>query len=208
MVKGIPPGFISIKDAAEKSKGVMDYCFFEDYISLVDTDGDIVGGAMVNDKSFIVQYQGEYYVNEKKYMESMEIAKISPEQRRKKYSLEDAIEMRGIGEDIYTMNIVLFDSKKKDDTTTYTIKYNITSNHEISDSADKRRTPYINIMEADDGVIYTDLNYIDIETTNTNTETVLISIDITRNAKLETITFISPDFPWLDYIIYVDLNVL
>ena len=190
LVYEIPSGFINLKDATEKTKGVMEYIFFEDYFSLVDIDGSSVGGAMVNDSSYIVQYQGEYYVNEEKFLEALEIATVSPEQRKKRYSLDDTIEMRGAGETIYTVRITVFDSIKKDDVTTYTIKYSV-----ASDTDENGREPIIKYIETKDGIGSTLYNDNDSGT---------VTFDVNKNRELDTIYFYSPDFPWFDYIIAVD----
>jgi len=187
----LPDGFIRLYDAAEKAEGVMSYSFFEDYFSLIDIDGHSVGGSLVTDSSLLVRYQDEYYVNEEKFLEAMEIAKVSPEQRRKRYSLEDAIEMRGIGETIFIVKIVTFDSVKKDDVRTYTIKHSITVN-----TTEFGRKPFINYVTTEDGITLTTYNdYIDTDT---------VIFDMSKDSEIDTITFLSPDFPWFDYIISVD----
>ena len=139
--KGKPTGFISLKEAAEKAKGVMEYSFLEEYLSFVDNDGYSVGGGLVTDRSFLITYQGEYYVNEEKFLQSLSVAAISPEQRRKRYGLEDTIEMRGAGDTIYTVKINAFDSVKKDDVTTYTIEYSVVANTTMEE-----RVPFINVI--------------------------------------------------------------
>jgi len=71
----LPKGFINLQYAIESANGVIKYIFFEEYISLVDREGSSVGGSLVRDRSFIVDYRGEYYVNAEKYNAALEKAK-------------------------------------------------------------------------------------------------------------------------------------
>ena len=205
MIEDLPLGFVNLDDAAASAEGIMTYSFFEEYFSLVDMDGYSVGGSLVTDSSLIIRLQGQYYVNEGKFLDALEVAKISPEQRRKRYSPDGAIEVRGAGDSIYFVEITAIDSTRINDATTYTIKYTITS-----DVADSGQKPLISDIDAKDGVSYSVLGEIDPETLSTAivanrvVETLVLSVDIMRSSEIDTITFLSPDFPWLVYIIAVD----
>ena len=71
----LPDGFINLHEATENANGVMKYIFFEEYISLVDIEGNSVGGSLVRNRKFIVSFQGEYYINAEDYYTALEKAK-------------------------------------------------------------------------------------------------------------------------------------
>jgi hypothetical protein len=57
----LPSGFVNLQEATENTNGILEYIFFEEYISLIDMNGESVGGSLVRDKKFIISYRGEYY---------------------------------------------------------------------------------------------------------------------------------------------------
>ena len=72
----LPNGYIHLQESIENTEGVMKYVFFEEYISFVDIEGNSVGGALVRNRSFIIEYHGEYYVNENEFKIALEKARI------------------------------------------------------------------------------------------------------------------------------------
>jgi hypothetical protein len=70
----LPNGFVNLQEATENTKGTMEYMFFEEYISLIDENGVSVGGALVRDRSFIINYRGKYYVNAEKFYSALDKA--------------------------------------------------------------------------------------------------------------------------------------
>lgn len=70
----LPNGFVSLQDAVDNTNGVVEYVFFEEHISLVDKNGNSIGGALVRDRSFIVNYRGVYYINAEKFYFALEKA--------------------------------------------------------------------------------------------------------------------------------------
>lgn len=81
-VSALPDDFVNLQEATEATTGLMSCVFFEEYVGLVDMNGDELIGTAVKDRSFIVDYKGEYYVSAEKYYEALERAEQTQTQGR------------------------------------------------------------------------------------------------------------------------------
>jgi hypothetical protein len=77
----VPTGFISLNEAINNMKGTLRYVTWESQISFLDADNITIYQTGFENRDFIVEYQGDYYVNEQKYLELVEVAKTTMEQR-------------------------------------------------------------------------------------------------------------------------------
>jgi len=190
VVRQVPKGFIYLEKGDNNWKNGLHYVFWETQISFVDAGRICIYQTSVKNSEFIVQYKGDYYVNEEKLSELMDIAAISIETRHMTYSLEDVVEIRGAGRAVYTVRITALESNKIDSVTTYKINYVVTSN-----VIENEYASLFAFVETEDGVKYSMFDFIDTET---------VSIDITQNRKMDAIVFISPDYPGLTYKVVVN----
>lgn len=76
----LPAGFINLRDAVEEAQGIIKEQFFEEYVSLIDKSGFSVGGSLVRDRTFIVDYYGVYYINAEKFYSALEKAERGKEE--------------------------------------------------------------------------------------------------------------------------------
>lgn len=194
MVLKIPSGFVHLQSNLKNGLSVMP---FETQIAFLDADGVGIYQTGFKNSDFIVKYKGEYYVNEEKLLELIDIAAISPEQRRKIYNLSDEVEVRGAGETIYIIKIISLEIGEtepyyEDALTTYNIKYAVTSN-----IAENEQIRLISSVETEYGVVYDSLNFIDAET-------ISVKIRARGNDKIKVIILKSPDYPGLTYKVAVD----
>ena len=195
----IPNGFVNLREATENTNGVMQYGFFETLFAILDADGNSIYNTVLNNSDFIVKYKGDYYVNEEKYSEMVEIAAISPEQRRKTYSLSDEVKVRGAGETVYTVKITALEHVGtqpiyQNNLTTYEIKY-------TASSAIPENTDWIirGMVETNTDTRYDIFDFVD-----TGEGTAVVNIEIRENEKIKAIVLISPDYPGLIYRIIIE----
>lgn len=65
-VDRVPEGFVAVEELEALSGGELRCLFWENQISVLRGDGtNCIFQTEINDKSFIVQYNGEYYINQK-----------------------------------------------------------------------------------------------------------------------------------------------
>ena len=194
-VDEIPDGFIPLGNANDDLGNGLHYIPWASMLAFLDIEGVVVYSVGLGNREFIVQYNGVSYVNEKKLLELIELAAIAPEQRRKIYSMEDAVEIRGSGDTAYTLKIdsvELVETKPGDDRyrTTYAIKYTLTSN-----TNEELRYCFITNVETNDGKKY---NVANSENTG------IMSIAISKDTKITAVIAQSPYSPGLTYRIVVE----
>lgn len=194
MVLKIPSGFVELQSNLKNGLSILP---FETQIAFLDADEVGIYQTSFKNSDFIVKYKGEYYVNEEKFLEVVEVAAISPEQRRMVYNLGDEVEIRGASATLYFVKIISLEAGETepyytDTLTTYNIKYAVTSN-----VAESEQTKLFSSVETEYGVAYDSLDFIDAET-------VSVKIRARGNDKIEAIILRSPEYPGLTYRIVVD----
>lgn len=193
MVLRVPAGFVHLQSNLKNGLNVMP---FETQIAFLDADGVGIYQTGFKNSDFIVKYNGEYYVNEEKLLELVDIAAISPEQRFKVYDLGDEIEIRGAGATLYMAKIISLETGEtepyfEDTLTTYSIKYTLTSN-----ATESKNITLNASIETTLGVEYSNLDFND-------TGTMSVKIRDRNNDRIEAIILKSPEYPGLTYRIVV-----
>ena len=79
-VEAIPDGFISMSSANENAAGLLRYRFFETLVWIESAEGTELDYTLVSDMSFIVSYNGAFYVNEQRYLDAL--SRATEEQKR------------------------------------------------------------------------------------------------------------------------------
>jgi len=189
MVLKIPSGFVHLHSNLRNGLNIMP---FETQITFLDADGVGIYQTGFKNSEFIVKYKGEYYVNEERLLELIDVAAISPEQRHQTYNVGDTVEIRGTGETIYYVQIIsLKDVATEpfydDILTMYYITYSLTSN-----TNEKELRYFYPIVETKQGVSYSELDFI-------NAETVSVKIRARGADGIGAIVLKSPDYPGLSY---------
>ena len=77
VVKKIPIGFVHLPREEDAWGNGMRYVPFESYIFFVDADGNNIYQTSYRNSDFIVKYNNEYYVNEAKILELIDIVNAS-----------------------------------------------------------------------------------------------------------------------------------
>ena len=203
VVRQVPSGFISLKEACDSTEGALRYVFWETQLSFLDADDKCIYQTNVNNSDFIVKYRGENYINEEKILELIEIAIIAPEIRRKTFGVGEMIEILGAGETMFTVLVKAVEigdtvnSGYAYDLTTFYIKYSFQSNIYKDERLDFN---FIRTVITKEGVSYSNLNYIDIE----DERIAVVTIRDRGNSDIELIILGSPDFSGLEYTVLVD----
>ena len=73
VVRKIPLGFVHLSREEDAWGNGMHYIPFESFIFFVDADGNNLYQTSYRNKDFIVKYNNEYYVNEAKILELIDI---------------------------------------------------------------------------------------------------------------------------------------
>jgi len=195
----VPPGFTHMEKGGESWENGLRYVFWEGVISFLDADGITIYQTLLTNSDFIVKNKDEYYINEEKFLELTDIAAISCETRRRVYHFEDAVEIRGAGDTIYTVKIVALETGATRPTyqhglTTYEIEYTASCNN-------PENVDWIirGAVETNTETRYSDFAFLD-----TAKETLAVQVEIRGNETIEAIVLKSPDYPGLSYRITVD----
>ena len=77
-VREIPLGFVRLPERSDLDNGLR-YIPWETQIAFLDSDGNCIYQTEFNNSKFIVKYQDEYYVNEEKLLELINIAGLQYE---------------------------------------------------------------------------------------------------------------------------------
>ena len=191
VVREVPDGFVHLQN---NLKNGMRTVGFESRITFMDADGNSFFSTGFGYSDFIVRYNNEYYVNEEKLLELIEVAGIVSEQRHKTYNLGDFIEVRGAGETVYTVQIISVEAGAtepfaNDILTTYNIKYYMSSNASGYEHI-------ISMVETKQRVEYSSFDYID-------SENIGVKIRLRGDDTIEAIILSSPTFPGLIYRVVV-----
>ena len=198
-VREIPQGFISLKKYEEMGLRWMP---FETQITFLDAEDIGIYSTGFDNSDFIVKYNGEYYVYEKKLSEIIEVATIAPEQRRKTYSLNEPVYIRGASKTVYTVKIkaveageAVEDENKSYKLIPYQIRYVVSSNAPDDELTNNN---FICLVETKDGATGNIFDYIDAGSER------IVSFSIREDKKLGSIILISPEYPGLTYRVVVD----
>lgn len=62
-VNRVPPNFIALENVFDLSNGMLNYVFWENQISFFLEEDVCIYQTEVNDKDFIIKYEGKYYIN-------------------------------------------------------------------------------------------------------------------------------------------------
>jgi len=81
VVGEIPSGFIHLPKGGGNWDNGLHYVSWETQISFLDANGACIYQTGFDNSDFIVKYKKEYYINEEKFLELMEIASSSAEQK-------------------------------------------------------------------------------------------------------------------------------
>ena len=147
-VSVLPEGFIRLKKETELPNG-LSYIFWETQLSFLDAEGKGFYSTAIINIDFIVEYENNYYVNEDKLDELIEVAAMIPATRNQIFHLGDAVTIRGTGEAVYVVKITEIEDNVTDNDKTYTIKYTVNSN-----VAYKENTKFVTSVETKDGINY------------------------------------------------------
>ena len=158
-------------------------------IVFLDADEVCVYQESYDNSGFIVEQEGEYYVNEETFLEIMDLASIAPIVRREIYHIGDAVEIHGAGETMSIVKITSFEAIETGDVTTYTIKYSVSSN---SIRNEYKSFDFFHSVETKDGVSASASdNVFDFVGTDT------VVVEVPKSRKLDAIVLTSPDYPGL-----------
>ena len=186
VVSEIPSGFTRLPEGGLKGNDLR-YVTWESQISFLDADGICIYQTGFHNSDFILKYKDEYYVNEKKYSELVEIAAFSPEQRCHTYSLGDTIEIRGEGKSYY-VSIISLERRKLSKNNPYaTIDITFSA---ITHLDEIELNSIFATIETTDGVFYNGFEFINSRTAR---------IEIRDEHKLAAIVLKSPEYPVISY---------
>jgi hypothetical protein len=194
-IQEIPYGFVQLGYTLRNGLRSLPW---ESNIVFLDSDDINIYQTGLENSDFIVSYKDEYYVNEEKLLELEKIAAIAPEQRKKTYGLEDVVEIKGIDETVYTVQItsieaIATEADAFDNYTTYNIKCSVSSNT----GAPEPISNLLQELETEGGVKY-DFKFLD----DTTAQTVIRERG--GSDKIKSFTFKHPKYSALTYKIMVN----
>jgi hypothetical protein len=189
-VSELPSGFIPLPLGNEESANGLHYVPWESQISFMDADECCIYQTGFTNSDFIVKFRNEYYVNEEKYLELIEIAGLAAEEHLQTHNFNEVVEIRGAAKTVYDAKVLSLEAVATepfgdDILTTYHINYTVTP----TVSENQR---IIVSVETKQGVTYSNLDYIDKET---------LSVQIRERGGDDIVAVIlgSPDYPGLTY---------
>lgn len=181
MVFKIPSGFVHLQT---NLKNGLTYTGFETQIVFLDADGVGIYQTDFKNSEFIVKYKGEYYVDEEKLLELLDVAAISPDQRLKLYRLGDEIKIRGENK-IYNISILEVIEEIVNDKKTVDIKFSAVDATE-SDLKSMFSFVEITVMGSDNSGTSNMFEFIDEET---------IRLEMKADREMTAIVLKSPEYP-------------
>lgn len=180
MVSKVPSGFISLNEAIDNMKGTLRYVPWESQISFLDADNMTIYQTGFANRDFIVKYKGEYYINEVKYSEMVEIANDTVEQRNRTYYLGDIVGLRKDATDQYLFKVDTVEVETVDEMVIYTIKFSV--DHV---DYDYQRKQFFDHVETENGEMITNFTHVDEGT---------VQIKLLAGDKISKIVLKSPDY--------------
>lgn len=79
-VRKIPKGFVSLNKGGDDEENGLSFVLWESQVSVLDADESCIYQTSIGNSNFIVKYNEDLYVNEKKLLELIEIANSASEQ--------------------------------------------------------------------------------------------------------------------------------
>ena len=201
VVSKIPDGFVSIIELNNRADRLLNVEPWESQITFMLREVPFSESNLfqthLSDNSLVVKYKKEYYINEAKYQDLVEIAVLALEERQRLYNIGDEVKVRGAGEIMYTakiMSLEIGETEKKYDrsNTTYYIKYTVASNI-IGNEDTTAMIP--GMVETNSDVRYSWFEFLVDEE--------MVSFQIRESDKLESIILRSPEYPGLIYRVVV-----
>ena len=185
MVLKIPFGFVHLQDNLGNGLTVMP---FETQISFLDSDGVGIYSTGFKNSDFIVKYKGEYYVNEEKLLELLDIAAISADQRRKVYKVGDEIKIYGVNKN-HVISILGVNEEIIDAKNFFDIKFSAPN---ITENDLKSIFSFVEIEVMDSSNSGTDnlFEFIDAET---------VRLEMKVDRTITAIILKNPEYPGLTY---------
>jgi hypothetical protein len=193
VVSKIPEGFVSLTELNNRADSILDYVFWESQISFVDTPARIcIYQTYVGNRDFIVKYKGEYYVNEAKYLELIDVTVLAQEERKRTYSLGDTVEILSANKKYY-VTITGVEETALNNNRIFDIKFTATPDTTMEELKSIFSFAELAIGT---GKGTGDLsNFVDAET---------IRLELKPDRRFDTIVLKSPEYPGLTYRVVVD----
>ena len=192
----VPDGFVPLTELDSRDS-ILDYVFWDSQISFVYTPDDTprlicLYQEYVGNRDFIVKYKGDYYVNEAKYLELIEVAVLAQEERKLTYGLGDTVEILGADKNYY-ITITAVEETVLGNNILYEIRFIVKPNTKMIELIS-----IFSVVEATVGeaiVRYNDFDFIDAG---------MLRLEMKRDRRLDAIVLISPEYPGLTYRVLVD----
>ena len=150
-----PSGFIPLSVLDDDAEGSLSYVFWETQISFLVADNHCIYQTSVRNRSFIVEYKNEYFINEATYLAMLDII----EQRDRIHGLGDVIELPLQEGSAYTFTVLNVELSELEHEVRYEIKFKIepdVSKNEIKSFFDH--------VEIENGMKYDRFYVVDTET--------------------------------------------
>lgn len=191
VVKQVSPGFVYLSEEMVILENGLHYVSWETQISFLDSEEICIYQTGFDNSDFIVKYKDEYYVNEKKLLELVDIAAISPEQRRRIYNLGDGVEIHGADRN-YEITIEKVEEKIIGDKKMFDIKFSVTD-----DITETDLKGIFALAEITVGIKKGTDNMFDF------TDDKTVRLEMKADRRLDAIILKSPDYPGLTYRVVV-----
>ena len=130
-VNVVPSGFIALDTAVYELGGILRVLGWSDNIVFMDIEDVNIFQMSFANEEFIVRYRGEFYVNEKRFLEIVEVASNIYIQFNKIYRIGDVMEIRGIANGAriaYEIMITTTQRRIVDNSAIYDIKFHVSPN--------------------------------------------------------------------------------
>jgi len=188
-----PQGFILSSELSAQSGSKLSLSFFDNKIAFMAPGFICIYQTHIEDSDYIIEYEGEYYINEERYLELVEIAALAEEKRRLKYKIGDTIEI--LGEDKY-YNIAITgveETMESDNVKLFDISFSFTE--DVSESELKSLFSFVEIKVGSENGTDNMFEFIDMNT---------VRLKMKPDRILESIILKSPKYSGLEYRVVVD----
>jgi len=184
----VPDGFALLAELDKREDSILDYVFWDSQISFVDTPAKIcIYQEFVGNRNFIVKYKGEYYVNEAKYLELIDVAVLAQEERKRTYSIGDTVEILGANK-IYYVTITGLEETVIDSKKIFNINFTTTPDTTMVEL--KSIFALVEISKGEKKVSGNVFDFIDAET---------VRLEMNSDRKLDALILKSPEYMGLTY---------